>query len=68
MSVIEELRQNDPDNTVIWIRLRDEPREADLAQALEQNPFVTDIELGLGRGAESRMEFIAACDCDACHT
>ena len=47
VSVIEELRQNDPERTEIWIRLRDETSDADLAQALEQNPFVTEVELSL---------------------
>ena len=47
MSVIEELRQNNPTRTCIWIRLRDETSDADLAQALQQNPFVTEIGLDL---------------------
>jgi len=43
MSVVEELRQNDPANTCIRIGLHGESSDAALAQALEQNPFVTDI-------------------------
>jgi len=42
MSVVEELRQNDPENTSICMRL---PRrgiwDAALARALDQNPFVS---------------------------
>ena len=47
MSVIEKLRQNDPERTRIRIRLHDEPSDADLAQGLAQNPFVTEIILSL---------------------
>ena len=47
MSVVQLLRQNNPARTSIWIELRDETSDADLAQALEQNPFVTDIVLDL---------------------
>ena len=46
MSVIEELRQNDPARTTCYILLHRET-DADLAQALEQNPFVADIGLNL---------------------
>ena len=47
MSVIEELRQNNPALTTINIALRSVPSDADLAQALEQNPFVTVIWVDL---------------------
>jgi len=47
MSVVEELRQNNPATTEIRINLHDEPSDADLAQALQQNPFITDITLDL---------------------
>ena len=47
MSVIEELRQNDPARTRFYIRLRDQRSDAELAQALEQNAFVRKIELNL---------------------
>ena len=48
MSVVDALRRNDPATTTrLTIRLRDEPSDADLAQALEQNPFTTDIDLYL---------------------
>ena len=47
MSAIEELRQNDPAMKSIRIRLSRETSDAALAQALEQNPFVTDIVLNL---------------------
>ena len=47
MSAVERLRQNDPERTDMGIRLHDEPADADLAQALQQNPFVTVIHLGL---------------------
>jgi len=49
MSVVEELRRNDPARDP-WIRiaLRDhEDSKADLAQALEQNLFVTEIRFDL---------------------
>jgi len=46
--VVGLLRMNDPDNKAINIDLRLEPSDADLAQALEQNPFITDIVLNLG--------------------
>ena len=42
------LRQNNPDKTAINIDLRDvTTSDADLAEALEQNPFVTEIQLGV---------------------
>jgi len=47
MSAIEALQQNDPEGSCIIIELRDETSDANLAQALEQNPFVTDITLDL---------------------
>ena len=45
MSVVEELQRNDPAVTKIRIHLRHETSDADLAQALGQNPFVTEIHL-----------------------
>ena len=66
MSVVQQLRRNDPARTCIHIRLRHETSDADLAQALEQNPFVTDIILDSGRRAANRLGFFAAGDCDAC--
>ena len=47
MSVVEELRQNDPENTFICLQLRYETSDAALARALEQNPFVTRIRLNM---------------------
>ena len=47
MSVVEELRQNDPAKPSIRIRLHGETSDAALAQALQQNPFVTEIILEL---------------------
>jgi len=47
MTAVHRLRQNDPAQKSISILLRDEPSDADLAQALEQNPFITDIGLFL---------------------
>ena len=47
MSVVEELRQNDPAMKSIRILLHVEPSDAELARALEQNPFVTEINLDL---------------------
>ena len=47
MSVVEELRQNDPEDTAFYIVLHNETSDADLAQALEQNPFVTEIHIDL---------------------
>jgi len=44
---VEELRENDPERTDICLELCFETSDADLAQALEQNPFVTDITLQL---------------------
>ena len=55
MSVVEELRQNDPEMTAIRIALFDET--SDLAQALEQNPFVTEIELDLRFNDEQRGDW-----------
>ena len=39
MSVIPRLRLHNPDQTGINIVLRSVPSDADLAQALEENPF-----------------------------
>ena len=47
VGVIEELRQNDRARTRFVIVLRHETSDADLAEALEQNPFVNNIELDL---------------------
>ena len=47
MSVVDALRQNDPATTRINIWLRDEPSDADLAQALLQNAFITEIVLNV---------------------
>ena len=49
MSVVEELRHNDPaaTKTKITILLRHETSDADLAEALERNLFVTEIHLDL---------------------
>jgi len=47
MSVVQRLRQNDPARKFICIDLRLETSDADLAEALEQNPFVTEIILDL---------------------
>ena len=47
MSVANIMRQNDPALKSIRICLRHETSDAALAQALEQNPFVTDIQLGV---------------------
>ena len=55
MSVVEELRQNDPARTKFYIRLHGETSDAALAQALEQNPFVTEIGLSLDR--ERRVDW-----------
>ena len=44
-SATEDLRRNDPTKTYICITLRHEPSDAAVAQALEQNPFVTYIRL-----------------------
>ena len=48
-AVAEAVRQNDPARTRFSILLPDETWDADLAEALEQNPFVMDIVLGLER-------------------
>jgi len=44
---VQRLRQNDPDNTTIGIFLQFEPSDAALAQALQQNPFITSITFHL---------------------
>jgi len=54
MSVVDALRQNDPARTRFFhIRLREET--SDLAQALEQNQFITDI--GLDMREEQRTDW-----------
>ena len=53
VGVTEELRRNDPERTRFYIPLRDERSDAALAQALEQNPFVTEINVDL-EGEEQR--------------
>ena len=47
MSVIPVLRRRDPAATSIHVRLHFEASDADLAQALELNPFVTEVEVNL---------------------
>lgn len=47
-SVVQELRRNDPTVTEITIMLWHEPSDADLAQALERNAFVTKITIVFG--------------------
>jgi len=47
MSVVDRLRQNDPARTNFYIILRYEPSDADLAQALQHNPYVTVVAFGL---------------------
>ena len=47
MSVVERLRRNDPTTRSIRINLHDEPSDSDLALALQQNPFITEINLRL---------------------
>ena len=47
MSVVRLLRRNDPDTTAINIALSYETSDADLAQALERNLFIREIELSL---------------------
>jgi len=63
IGVIEQLRQNDPARTRIWINLCDETSDADedadhLAQALEQNPFVTAISFILGVRSSKQIGII----------
>ena len=55
MSVVDMLRENNPARTDISIWLRYAESDADLAGALAQNPFVTEIELNLSRRAESQI-------------
>ena len=57
MSVVEELLQNDPARVFIYIRLRRGISDAALARALEQNPFVTDIDLDLRE--EQRADWVS---------
>ena len=47
MTVVEFLRQNDPAKTSVLLGLRREPSDADLAHALEQNPFITNLSVNL---------------------
>ena len=54
MSVVEELRQNDPENTFICLQLRYETSDAALARALELNPFVTRIRLNVDTDEEQQ--------------
>ena len=65
MSVVEELRQNDPARTDITISLRHETSDADLARALEQNSFITDIEFELDKRSDDQLESFIAGDCYA---
>ena len=55
MSVVDALRQNDPARTSTDINLSRETSDADLAQALEQNQFITDI--GLDMREEQRTDW-----------
>ena len=55
MSVVNTLAQNDPARTRFSIRLQAEPSDAALAQALEQNPFITEIELNVD--GEQRVDW-----------
>ena len=57
MSVVDALRQNNPATTSIIIHLRHETSDADLAQALEQNPFITEIDLYLNDGAVRGLDW-----------
>ena len=70
VTVMEELRQNDPEVTGIRIPLTWETSDAEVAQALQQNPFITDHFFVRGRRglSASRLEFFAACDRDACQS
>jgi len=45
MSAVEALRGNDPETRPIYIWLRNESSDSDLAQALQQNPFVRCIAI-----------------------
>jgi len=45
MSAVRRIRQNNPDITFATIRLRDEPSDAELAQALAQNEHINEIIL-----------------------
>ena len=47
VTAVQLLRQNDPTRSLIEIRLRQAEDDATLAQALEQNDFVTHMELDL---------------------
>lgn len=63
MSAVERLRQNNPARTSISICLFEEPSDADLALALQQNPFITTMDLFLGGardlGWDSLLQVIA---------
>jgi len=52
MSVVNTLRQNNPRSACITIVLGRETLDADLAQALQHNPFVREITLDLHGGGE----------------
>ena len=47
VGVVDELRKNDPARTRICIGLRLQTSDTAVAQALQQNPFVTEIDLCL---------------------
>ena len=53
MSVVDTLRENDPSRTQIMLSLNGESSDADLAQALQQNPFITELAVDLS--AEQRI-------------
>ena len=57
MSIVEELRRNDPARKWIHIHLSYETSDADLAQALEQNSFVTEILVDVGLAGEQQTDW-----------
>ena len=46
---VEQLRLNDPELTEILVILREETSDEELAEALEQNEYVTKVTLKLER-------------------
>jgi len=46
------LRRNDPETRSVYILLWEESSDADLAQALHQNPFIEEIHICFGRGED----------------
>lgn len=56
MDVVDRLRQNDPDMQGIKVYVCFQESDADLAQALQQNPFIEEISIIFDRLFETRID------------